>query len=173
MKGFRLRQETLEGLQIASRRNGMTENSFVEKVLTRRIRVDSLLQAFESLTIGKETFVSILGMTNVNGMDILASEQGKKSFLLAKQLFESNGIDLTFFRYVTEILGEQAGWFTVEGAQVKPEVLTLYHSCGRKWSRFLKEYLASAFELASHEKLKVELGDEFVTVRIPPNWIPT
>jgi hypothetical protein len=73
-----------------------------------------------------------------------------------------------FLEYLVEILGKEARWFEVGGAEVRPERLTLKHECGMKWSLFLRSYLSSAFGVVSHEKPKMTLNDSYVSVRLPP-----
>ena len=66
-----------------------------------------------------------------------------------------------------EVLDKEAHWFEVEGAEDRPERLTLRHECGMKWSLFLKSYLTSAYELVSREKIKLTLNESYVSVELP------
>jgi hypothetical protein len=167
VRAFRLDRSVLDLLRLSARRHGVNENAYVESVLERNLSVDSLLQAFDYISIGKETFTSILGMTNADGLEIIGAERGRKAFTLAKELFESNNIELNFPRYLVETLGTHARWFRAEGTNVKPERITLHHAYGMKWSRFLKAYLASAYETVSRDKLELISTTDFVAVRIP------
>jgi hypothetical protein len=166
IKSFRLRADILQMLRIAARRHGVTENALVESLLESRLRVDPIIEAFDVISLGRNTFMQIIGMANVDGLEMIAFNEGKRSFLMAKQLFESNDMGLNFFQYLTEIL-EGAGWFRVEGALVKPELITLYHGCGIRWSSFLKSFLSGAFEVVSREKLKIDITNEFVSIQFP------
>jgi uncharacterized protein (DUF1015 family) len=96
VKSFRLRAEVLEMLRIAALRRGVTENALVEKLLTSRLRIDPIVDAFDVISLGREIFMQVIGMSNIDGLEIFAFAGGKKSFSLAKQLFESNDMELTF-----------------------------------------------------------------------------
>jgi hypothetical protein len=167
VKSFRLHEELLETLRIAASRHGVTENTLVETFLTSRLRVDPILLAFDVISVGRETFMQIIGAANIDGLEAFAPTQGKKSFSLAKQLFASNDMQLSFFKYLTEILGERARWFHTEGTLVKPELITLYHPYGTKWSAFLKSFISGAYEVISRDKLKLDITNDFVSIQFP------
>jgi len=152
-------------LRVSARRRGITENAIVESVLERFLTIDPIVQGFDYIGIGRETFASMLGMTNADGLEFVGAERGKKAYSLARELFESNDLKLSFPQYVSEILGEEARWFRTEGTFVKPERITLQHGYGTKWTEFLKAFLSSAHEVVSRNKLEVTTAEDYVTVR--------
>lgn len=167
IRSFRLSRSLLGLLRVAARQHGISENALAEKILERYLSVEPMIQGFDYVAVGKDTFASILGMSDANGLEITGAERGWKAFSLAKELFESVNIRLAFPQYLSEILGGQARWFRVEGMNVNPERITLQHSYGLKWSGFLKSYLSSAYELASRNKLELTVSSDYVGVRFP------
>lgn len=166
-RAYRLDVELIEGLNKAATREGVSENSFVQNLLTRRVKADPLIHAFPSVVISRRTLLSILGSTNPDALEMAGLDLGKRNFTLARELYESVGRELGFSEYLGEILGKEAQWFEVEGAEEKPERLTLRHECGMKWSLFLRSYLSGAFEMVSHEKIEMTLNDLYVSVKLP------
>jgi hypothetical protein len=168
VKTFRLDIRLLELLQKAARKKRVSENSFVAEVLQWRLTVDPLIPAFDGLLIGEDTFSSILGMVEVGGLELAGRDLGRKHYLLAKELYQSNGMTLTLSEFMNEILDKHGKWFHVEGdfAQ-RLESITLRHRYGLKWSIFLRSYLMSAFESAAHEKPQIRTTESWLNLRIP------
>lgn len=154
-------------LRVSAKLRGITESALVESVLERYLTIDPMVQGFDYIGIGKETFTSMLGMTSTDGLELVGGERGKKAYSLARELFESNDLKLGFPLFVSEILGREAHWFRTEGAFVKPERITLQHSYGSKWSDFLEAYLSSAYEAVSRSKLEMTSAADYVTIRFP------
>lgn len=167
IRSFRLGKELLGMLQVSARRHGITESALVEGILERYLRADTLVQGFDYIGVGRETFLSMLGMTDANGLEIAGAERGKKAFALARELYESNGLELEFLDYLSDVLGNQARWFRVEGTYIRPERVTLQHGYGLKWSGFLRSYLSSVYEAVSRNKLELLATDEYVSIRFP------
>lgn len=167
IRAFRLGKNVLQMLQVAARRHGVSENALVEGILARNLETDSLAQAFDYVVISKDTFMPILHMAHADGLERIGAERGKKAFALAKELFESNNLELDFARYLSDVLGEQAQWFRVEGNLIRPERVTLQHGLGVKWSEFLRSYLSSAYEVVSRDKLELAITGDYVGIRFP------
>lgn len=125
-------------------------------------------RAFGWLTLSRRTFQAILKAIDIGSLVATGDACGRISFTLAKELSESNGQTSDFRRFVLDVLREQAGWFRVEGALVKPERITLHHDLGSNWSRFLEGYLQGAYGLESKAKLKLRTGNGFLTVITDP-----
>ncbi len=167
-KTFRLDEKLIEKLPSLARKYGQSENQFVSKWLAWRVVIDPLVPTFDGITLAKETFGSILGLVNIDSMDILAWELGKKHFMTSKTLFESIGEQMTFVRYLSEILSDHGGWFRIEGnVGLNSKEITLHHDFKVQWSLFLKNYLSGAYEVVSRDKLAIEIRDSFVRVVFP------
>jgi hypothetical protein len=166
-RAYRLDAELIEELKKVAKREGVSENSYVENLLAQRIRASPLIRAFPYIVISRRTLLPILGSANSDGLELAGMDLGKKNFALAKELYESLGRELTFTKFLVEILDKEARWFEVEGAEDRPERLTLRHECGMKWSLFLKSYLTSAYELISREKIKLTPNESYVSVELP------
>ncbi|HEV2226396.1 MAG TPA: hypothetical protein VGR56_06280 [Nitrososphaerales archaeon] len=166
-RAYRLDIGLVEGLKKVARREGVSENSFVQNLLTRRVNTDPLVHAFPYVVLSRHTLIPILGSTNRDVLEMAGLELGKRNFILARELYESAGRKLDFVEYLSEILDKEAHWFEVEGAENRPERPTLRHECGMKWSLFLRAYLTGAFELASREKTKMTLNDSYVSLELP------
>jgi len=100
---------------------------------------------------------------------LVAFDLGRRNFALAMELYKSIGKDMGFFEYLTEVLDKQARWFEVEGAEEKPERVTLHHECRMRWSLFLKNFLTGAYEVESREKIRMVLNDTYVSLELPIN----
>lgn len=166
-RAYRLDVELIEGLKKAARREGVSENSFVQNLLARRVKADPLIHAFPYVVLSRRVLTPILGSTNPDGLEMVGLDLGKKNFALAKELYESTGRELGFTEYLVEILSKEAQWFEVEGVEDKPEKLSLRHECGVKWSLFLKSYLTSAYEVISREKIQMTISDAWITIELP------
>ena len=129
---------------------------------------DPLIPTFDGLVLTTETFESILNTCNIDAMEIGASEMGKKHFMMARTLFEASGTQLTFVKFVDEILSKRAGWFRIEGGDIDEasHELILQHKFTIKWSAFLKSYLCGAYESVSHRRLAVDITSTFVRLQL-------
>ena len=166
-RAYRLDVGLIEGLKRASRRAGMSENSFVQNLLAQRVKAGPLINAVPHVLLSRRTLLHILGSTNPDGLEMVGLELGKRNFALVRELYESVGKELGFSEFLVEILDKEAQWFEVEGAEDKPDRLTLRHECGMKWSLFLGSYLTSAFGVVSHENAKMTLNESYVSLELP------
>jgi hypothetical protein len=171
VKAFRLDEGVIGMLALSARRHGTSENALVEKILTSILTIDPLVEAFGIMVFGREITKGLIEMADAENLEKFALTHGRRSFTLARSLFESNGMTLTYNEFVTGILGNAARWFRVEGEFAKPEVITLFHSCGMKWSLFLNGYLSGAWEIVSRDKLKIEITGEFITITFPKSSV--
>ena len=167
VRAFRLDTRILQMISMSAKLHGVSENALVEGILARNLRFEPVARTFDYISVGKETFALILGMSNSAGLELVGAERGKPAYSLARELFESNGIELSLQQYTSEILGEGARWFRPEGTLVRPERMTLQHGYGPKWSEFLSAYLSSAFEVVSHGKLDMVSAADYVAFRFP------
>ena len=166
-RAYRLDAELIEELKKAARREGISENSLVQNLLAQAVKASPLIRAFPFIVISRRTLLPILGSANRDGLEIAGLDLGKRNFALAKELYESVGRELGFSDFLVEILDKEARWFEVEGAESRPERLTLRHECDMKWSLFLKSYLTGAYEVVSREKIKFTLSESYVGIELP------
>ena len=120
-RSYRLGVELIEGLKKAARREGVSENSFVQNLMARRVKADLLVNSIPYVLLSRRTLLHILGSANPDGLEMVALELGKRNFTLTRELYESGGRELSFSEYVVEILDKEAQWFEVEGAEDQPE----------------------------------------------------
>lgn len=166
-RSFRLDDKLLRNLARLAEKYGQTENQLVASWLSWRIGFDPLIPTFDGLMLSMEVFESILDGCNVDLLEMRAIELGKKHFMMSRTLFEAIKKQLTFVKFVKEVLSRRARWFRIEGDidEASPEV-TLVHKLGIRWSTFLKGFLSSAYESVSHERLDAEITDTTVRLRL-------
>lgn len=169
-RSFRLDKKLLQNVARLARKYGMTENHLVTSWLVWRIGFDPLIPTFDGLLLTTETFQSILGTCDIDSIETIAFELGKKHFTMAKTLFEASGVQLTFRMFMAEILSSRARWFTIEGGDETeaPRQLLLQHKLSIKWSIFLKGYLSGAYESMSHGRLNTTLTENFIRLKFEP-----
>jgi hypothetical protein len=166
-KSFRLDADLVDDLERVAKREGISENSFVQGILSRRMRADPLIRAFPLIVLSRTSFVQILGTANRASLEIAGAELGKRNFSLSRSIYQSMGDELNYLRWVVEVLANQAHWFETDGADERTGKLTLHHEYGTKWSVFLGSFLPAAFEVMSNDKVKVSLANEYVSVELP------
>jgi hypothetical protein len=167
VKAFRLDSELLKGVRTVARREGVSESAFVQNLLSHRVKADPLIRAFPFIVLSRQSFVQIIGMANPDSIEFVALDLGKRNFAFARELFESVGTDLGFSQYLTEVLDGQAHWFGTEGVNSRPERITLRHEFGIKWSLFLESFLTGAYEVVSHNRIKIGVADAYVSIELP------
>ena len=130
--------------------------------------LDPLILTFEGLLLTTETFQSVLDTCDIDALVKLASELGKKHFTTSKTLFEAIGKQLTFVKFVSEILSKRAHWFRIEGHGIDEtsREIILQHKLGMKWSAFLKSYLSGAYESVSTGRLTISITGAFVRLKL-------
>jgi hypothetical protein len=167
-RSFRLDEKLIQDLATMATKYGLTENQLVASWLSWRMGFDPLIPTFDGLILTTETFESIIDTCNVDAIEIRASELGKKHFMMSKTLFEAIGKQLTFVKFVSEILSRRARWFRIEGNDIgeASHELMLQHKFGIRWSAFLKSYLSGAYEAVSHRRLTVDVTDTFAKLKL-------
>lgn len=170
VKAFRLDAELLKAVKTIAKREGISENAFVQSVLWQRVRADLLIRAFPIVALSGQSLAQILSTSNPNLLDIAALELGRRNFGLVRELYASVGTDMDFARYLGEVLDKQARWFELEGVNVNPQRITLRHNYGMKWSLFLRSFLISAYEVVSDDKMKIGITDTFLSVEFPSSF---
>jgi len=96
IKSFRLNTEMLRGIRAAARREGVSENAFVQNLLSQRVKADPLIRAFPYIVLSRKSFMPILGATNTDGLEVAGFDLGRSNFSLARELYESVGMELGF-----------------------------------------------------------------------------
>jgi hypothetical protein len=167
VRAFRLDGELLVRLQAIAKREGISENALVQNILSQWVSSDLARHAIPYITLGGPSFTQILGMTNRDGLEVIGADLGKRNFAYIKELHESSGIDMSFVRYMIDMLERQGHWFKTEGTDSKPERLTLRHEYGTKWSLFLNNYLTGAYQVVSRDRLKIFISDTYIGLEFP------
>jgi hypothetical protein len=166
-KTFRFDSIQVEKLNRATKRAQVTENKFVADLLAERLIIDPLIPAFYEIRLAGVTFESILNATNADALESAASDMAQKNSQLVRELYESNGIALTFQEFVTDVLGKYGRWFYIEGnVNWSDGGVSLRHQYGLRWSRFLRAYLQSAYGIFSENRLKIEINNQFVRISL-------
>jgi len=167
-RSFRLDEKLIKNLAALAKKYGQTENQLVASWLSWRMGFDPLIPTFDGVMLATETFASILETCDMDALEKLASELGKRHFTMSRTLFEAIGKQLTFVKFVSEILSKRAHWFRIEGHgidETSPEII-LQHKLGTKWSAFLKSYLSGAYESVSHGRLTISITGSFVRLKL-------
>lgn len=167
IKSFRLDAGTLKRLRIVARREKVTENAFVQNLLSQRVKADPLIRAFPYIVLSRRSFLPILSAANPDVLEVVGIELGRSNFALIREIYASVGKEIDFVSYLTDVLEKEAQWFEVEGTEAMPERLTLRHEYGTKWSLFLKSFLTGAYEVVSHQKLTIRTDSMYVSLEIP------
>lgn len=168
-RSFRLDDKLLQNLARMAKKYGLTENQLVASWLSWRIGFDPLIPTFDGLMLSTEVFESILNGCNAHVLELRGLELGKKHVVMSRMLFEAVGKQLTFVKYVKEILSRRARWFRIEGEiDEASRELILIHKLGIRWSVFLKAFLMGAYESTPRMRLTVEITDTAVILRLNP-----
>jgi hypothetical protein len=167
-RSYRLEERLLEQIAALAKKHGITENQLVSKWLSSRAFVDPLVSVFGEVTLGQETFATILGITQLDALELSGWELGKKHFSSAKAIFEAVDEQLTFTTFLGKLLANQAHWFRCErDTPTKSREMILDHDFPINWSIFLRSYLSGAYEVVSREKLQIEIENKVVRVKFP------
>lgn len=169
-RSFRLDERLLRDLSEAARKYGMSENQLVASWLTERLSIEPLIPTFEEIVMSTETLESILNACNPDPLEIAAFELGKRHFTTAQTLFEASKKQLTFVKFVDELMGKRSHWFRIVSGETSEtaQELILQHRLGAKWSVFSKSFLVGAYEAATSRRLAVEATDSFLRLKLNP-----
>ena len=163
IKSFRLGESMVKSLERVCRRRHISENAFVCGTLRWRIEVEPLIPAFGGILLSDSVFDSILMLADEDKLEAVARDLGEKHFLVARELFQSSGEELTYSKFLNSILDNHGRWFSVEGdAGADSSVVLLRHNHTEKWSAFLRGYLAGAYGVVAHEALHIDTTDGLV-----------
>lgn len=167
-KTFRFDVDVVERLERAAKRASMSENEFVSVLVEDRLLIDPLIPAFHEVRLSSDAVQSFLVAANVDALEAASSEMAQRNFQLILKLYETNQIPLDFRRFVTDILGKYCRWFYVEGDNTQ-QGITLRHTYGLKWSKFVRAYILAVYGTISKEKIRVEITDKLIRIEIPPS----
>ena len=152
IKSFRLESDLVLLLSRTVQLSETTESKYVSVALRKQLTVEPLVQNFGRITFSETLFRNLLGQTNSDGLQILATEMAKESVPFALELL---GLELTLSSlewFMREVL-QRCGWFKLEtmNSEIDRE-FKLVHNYGQRWSLFLRSYFSSSFELVTREK---------------------
>ncbi len=164
---FRFGLDTLVWLADAARHAEVSVNEIVNKALRRRLIVDPLIPTFHGISLDSGTMNCLLAAANRNALEMGASDFAQRDVPAALRLYKTRHRPLEFRDFLTMVLAEAGQWFNVEGSDNGTHQLTLHHTYGLKWSRYVKSYTTSAYSTISRKNLNIEIDEQFIQIDFP------
>ena len=147
LRTFRLNADVDSILQEEADRKNLSVNTLVEQLFRRYVEWDAKMERYETVTLSKDGFRSIIrGTPDINLLEA-AHDAGIHIREGINMLF-NNVITVDTFLEWTKRIGKYTGCFDL----INPEwdersaKFTLQHQCENKWSIYLEEQLRIAFK---------------------------
>lgn len=126
--------------------------------------------------LSEAVFRGIIDACDADGLERTGTEVARRHFSKILEAYGKEGIPLDFDQIMDDMLSRYFQMFRIEGRRNPRKgrpvtVVTLSHTRGLKWSRFLRSYLLRAYGMVSKEsELEIDISDEFVHLTFhPPN----
>ena len=144
---LRIDEELDSVIQSDAERLGMSPNALINKVLLRYKDMLRYEVPGDWITLGGETFKSILDQLSIDQIEDISYELGNKNFVenLLRRGIEINHKNVLWF--IAHQLGEYSGGFRCDLYEKKDaDIMHLTHNFGRKWSHFLVNYVTGILQ---------------------------
>jgi hypothetical protein len=166
-RSFRIDAEWMEVLQEEAKREGISINSLVNKVLQQYSRHSRYFERYGVVMLSRPTFSSMIRCCSEDALIEIAKVVGSTN---VKDALRTLGIPSkhdSLVAFIKDNLGESAGWFKFNHHIMKnKEMLHLRHVFGNKWSIFIAEAISTMFETILNKKVTTEISNFSATITI-------
>lgn len=165
-RSFRIDEEWLMVLNEEAKRQGVSVNSFLNRLLQQYAHLRYMLR-YGAITLTRKGFVTILECCP----DEKLLENGKNAGTdTLKDIFRTMGVTPNYsflISLIKRLLSDFAGWFECD-FHTKPDkdILHLRHQLGKKWSIYLSGVATGTFETLLNKEVEIETSDSSVTITI-------
>ena len=164
---FRLYSDVLKGLLEESQRREISLSALVNSVLENYVDFGRFAQRYGILRISPTTITTIMNQLSYEDVERVAREIGKSH---PKEFLASLGLEYTIqnlSKLMSEYLGKHSQWFE-EKITEEPNGLLVHlrHRLDRRWSLFLKQYVATILEGFGYRERESTLTDYSASIRL-------
>lgn len=164
---FRVYADLLQTLREYASREDLSSNTLLNKILKRWTAFELSVRPMNPVVLPSNFFLALLNMAGGTEWESLKQRMIPE---LAKTLFSLTH-DTTRSEEIVnhlEFMSKYSGWFSLQvfknnaGAGAK---FILKHSCGTRWSLFLKEYLEHIIKTYYHGlPVSLETNDDYLLI---------
>lgn len=166
-RSFRINEQYIYALNEEAKREGVTLNAFVNKVLKEYAEYQRYFKRFGGVSIFQKSFSRIIEACPKEALREIARDAGEA---IALDVFRAWGLELTYenaVHFLFFVLAEQANWFTYEHHVTKgKEIFHLRHNMCENWSIYTAEVLSTVFRVHFNKKVELESLSGSVTLKI-------
>lgn len=164
LRTIRLPKDIDDALEQDADENGVSANSLINKILKKYVEWDRHADKFGFVSIGVETFRSILNEVEDKNLESIAITAGD-TLPKSQVLFWFKKISLETILKTFSLLGKYSGVFVTEIDFKEGDcVLTLRHQLGQKWSVFLRCLLIQSFRSLLPVVPQTEIADDLAVI---------
>ena len=166
---FRIRAEWDDFLKNEAERRGISVNVLMNLILRRCTFMDKISRGFNTISLTKRAFRSILEGVPLEHLALSGEETGSKDI---QSILDMIGLPSNYdsFDYlVTKYFGgpDEAMWFSCHRHFHKNnDVFHLQHNLGRGWSVYLENYFLSYLKTLNID-CELKVYDYAVNIRVP------
>ena len=148
-----------------AKRQGINLNALANRVLTKYIVFDRIVEHEHSVVLDRRIFTPIIDKISRDDLEDMGMRLGPR---LVKQTFEFFDIEPTVESLVSryfEPMGTYSGRYQSNLVGSGPDLkLIMEHDYGSKWSAFLAEYVKGIVKSVLGTEPRIELADDLIKV---------
>ncbi len=168
IRSIRISTEYDNAIRNEAKKQGLSINSYINKIIERHLNCYKLINRFPCLIIPNEVIVGLINQ--LSDEDIFKQGNNAGSFLPKHTLFLKN-LSLTLENVIKSmrILNSQnSNWYHFERQDENGSIkLLLRHQLGKKWSIYLNGYYSALFNEILKLPVKIIEGKRSIMIEIP------
>jgi len=164
---FRIDEECLEILREEAEKKRISVNALANNIFDDYCQHGRWAKRLRIVSITRQTFSKIIDCCPEEKLKEIAQNSGDTKVRDALLTIGSVPTYDNLKKFVKNNLGESAHWFDyAERTKGMKEIIHLRHELGKKWSVFIANQVATMLKSILGITAKVEIFDDFVTLKI-------
>jgi len=162
---FRIPEQTRRELNKEARRQGINLNALTNRILTKYLIFDRLVEHEHSIVLDKRIFLPVIEKVSREDLEELGKKLGPKLLYQSLDFFDIEPTVESLVSHYFEPMGAYSGRYQSNVVGIGPDLkLILEHDYGIKWSTFLAEYTKGVVKSLLGIEPKIELDDDVVKI---------
>ncbi len=166
LRTIRITEDYDETLRKDSKSKGLSVNALLSTIMAKYVEWERYSERFGFVSLSRETFKSIIEVTDEKKLEEIARELGSRIpreamlFWRKKLTIESF---LAFLGFVAKY--QKLAEYEIEEENVGETVITARHEFGEKWSKWLKAFIDEALRTSFRIQAEFETSKGFVVAK--------
>ena len=173
VRSLRIKNEYDQIVKDASKKEGISINSFFNRLLEKYLMTYRFVKIFPLMIIPRDIIKEFI--TEMPEPKIIESAKKMGAYVPKHSIFlegkKSN--PKTCLEFMEKVVGQHSNWYQFNSQTNNGKIkLLLRHDLGKNWSIFLDTYYKTMFKQLFDLTITNEVGDDSLIIKIPKNQKP-